>query len=505
MLINRSVVVSAAVVVALLVIGCGAPAGFDRTAAFPDRLADKIEHIVQSRLDAGLIPGAAVAIIDPRHGKFSRAYGFADVATERRSQIHDRYRVGSITKNFVAVAVLRLVEAGELGLHDRLSKFVAGIPNGDRITIWDLLGMRGGIVDFSSNSVFEPLMMADAAVARWTPEDTLRLIKRHRDKAQPPNYQTVYSNSEYFLLGLVLEKVTGRPVGVVINELIGAYGLHETGYPNDAVMPAPASHGYAYSGDVRTDVTMRTSPAVWGAAASVVSSVTDLASYAQSFGRGRLLRPESFEAQTSFVEGTSFGSTFEYGLGLMRAGSWLGHTGSVLGYTAITMYLPQRRVSVAITVNQNTFPGRQLYVDATLIWADIVDELYPGTLFAPHETQTASNPPLPKSADLTARIRAALDPATPAAGRQLRIADTDADPELFTKVARVYASYKIAVTVDKVTEIGPAQMLATTHTTSPYGNAPMVIPFYAVDGTWQISTEWACQQIFDEVESPACA
>ncbi|AFU02640.1 beta-lactamase [Nocardia brasiliensis ATCC 700358] len=211
-----------------------------------------------------MIPGAAVAIIDPRYGKFSRAYGFADVATERRSQIHDRYRVGSITKPFVAVAILRLVEAGELGLYDRLSKFVAGIPNGDRITIWDLLGMRGGVVDFSSDSVFEPLMMADAAMARWTPADTLRLIQRHRDKAQPPNYQTVYSNSEYFLLGLVLEKITGRPVGVVINELIGEYGLHETGYPNDAVMPAPASHGYAYSGDIRTDVTMRTAPAVWG-------------------------------------------------------------------------------------------------------------------------------------------------------------------------------------------------------------------------------------------------
>ncbi|WP_433521110.1 serine hydrolase domain-containing protein [Nocardia pseudovaccinii] len=484
------------VVAVLLTTGCGTTDS-DRAQAFPADLAGQIDQIMKSHIDAGLIPGAAVSIIDPEHGTYSQAYGVADIATGRRADVSDHYRVGSITKTFVATAVLRLADAQKLSLDDPLRKYVDAIPNGDTITVRDLLGMRGGVYDFAANPEFQPQLLTATPDRVWSTGDALRIIRDNPDKAGPPNSRTAYSNSEYLLLGLILEKVTGRPVRDVVNDLVGDYGLHDTGYPSDAALPTPDSRGYAYDKDVRTDVTARTPPTMWEAAGSLVASVPDLATYAAALGEGRFLEPRTATARTTFTNG--------YGLGLMSGGSWIGHSGGVLGYTSMTMYLPERKVSVAVAVNQYTPAYHSLLlIDATYIWTDLVAQLYPGTIPGLDNPPTA-HPPIPAPADLTAELAQALNPSIPASAKHLRIEGDDKDPDLVTKLARTYTHFAFEVTVDKTTDIGRNRLIATTSTTSPDGNAPMLIPLVPVDNAWRLDDGWVCMQIVaDGQQSPAC-
>lgn len=481
----------------LLTTGCGTTTDSDRAQAFPADLAGQIDQIMKSHIDAGLIPGAAVSIIDPEHGTYSQAYGLADTATGRRAEVSDHYRVGSITKTFVATAVLRLADAQKLSLDDPLRKYVDAIPNGDTITVRDLLGMRGGVYDFSTNPEFQPQLLTATPDRVWSIGDALRVIRDSPDKAQPPNSRTTYSNSEYLLLGLILEKVTGRPVRDVVNDLVGDYGLHDTGYPPDATLPTPDSRGYAYDKHVRTDVTARTPPTLWEAAGSLVASVPDLATYAAALGEGRFLEPRTATARTTFTDG--------YGLGLMRRGSWIGHGGAVLGYTSMTMYLPERKVSVAIAVNQYTPAYRPLLpIDATYIWTDLVAQLYPGTIPGLDNLPTAQ-PPIPAPADLTAELAQALNPSIPASAKNLRIEGDDKDSDLVTKLARAYAHSALEVTVDKTTDIGRGRLIATTSTTTSDGNVPMLIPLVPIDNAWRLDDGWVCRQIIaDGQQSPAC-
>ncbi|QVI21802.1 beta-lactamase family protein [Nocardia tengchongensis] len=420
------------------------------------------------------------------------------------ASVSDHYRVGSITKTFTATAVLRLADDGKLSLEDRLSRYVEGVPYGDTITIRDLLGMRGGVYDFAADPEFAPQVRVPAPDRSWTTDDTLRVIRTHADKAQPPNTRTAYSNSEYYLLGLVLERATGRPVGEVINGLARDYGL-DARYPNDTTVPTPESRGYAYAADVLTDVTTRTSPAVWGAAGAMTSTVTDLAAYAPVLTQGKFLQPETLRERTTFTAGTDAGTPMDYGLGLMRSGMWLGHTGAVLGDTAVTLYLPDRKISVAVVANQYEPSYKNLLpISALSIWQDIVVRLYPETvpwLTAPPST---SDPKVPSPAELTDQLRNTLDPTIPAAGKQLRASGDDKDPELTTKLARAYTG--ATVTVDKTTDHGDRIMYATARIAVAQKTVPMIIGFQARDGGWQLSNAWSCQQLALAGEnSPACS
>ncbi|MGW4352214.1 serine hydrolase domain-containing protein [Nocardia sp. NPDC004582] len=157
-----------------------------------------------------------IAIVDPEKGRYVRAYGVADPATGRAAQVGDHFRIGSITKTFTAAAVLRLVDDGRVRLTDTIEQYVAGVPNGAVITVGDLLGMRGGVYKLEGESGFTERGSARPPSGRWEDGDTLRAIIAHPERAKPPNQQTSYSNSEYYLLGLVLEKVTGKPLREVL-------------------------------------------------------------------------------------------------------------------------------------------------------------------------------------------------------------------------------------------------------------------------------------------------
>ncbi|MEV0251829.1 serine hydrolase domain-containing protein [Nocardia sp. NPDC050712] len=462
----------------------------------------ELDRMITARMDAGLIPGVLVGISDPRYGTFTKAYGVADVASGRPASVDDHVRIASVTKTFTATAILRLADEGRLALDTPMEQFVPGLPYGADITIGDLLGMHAGVIspDVADDAFLAQLLPAPPQ-RQWQEGDTLRAILDHPESATPPRTTPAYSNGGYYLLGSVLEKVTGRPVHQILTEIADQHGLHDTGYPTDATLPAPDSRGYAYDNGTLTDVTTRTPPALFGAAGSMYSTVTDLLRYAPLLARGDLLKPGTHALRTQFTDVERAG---EYGFGLQKIGSWLGHTGAVSGYTTKMMYLPEREVSVVVLANRNTEPMDPLRISAGDIWNAIVAELYPE--HAPHPAVAVESPlpAVPTVAELDARLQQALDPNLPATQKVLRISEDEADPELITEVARSFADAAAVLHIDKLTMLEHGTLMATATMTAGSRRIPQTIPFVPRDGTWRIANDWVCLSIGD-TGSPACS
>lgn len=497
-LVSRLGVVGVAgVLIGSLVAGCGSSE--DTTSAFPADVAQRIGEIVVPRMDAGLIPGAVVAVSDPKRGEFAEAYGVADIASGRAMDVADHVRIGSVTKTFTGTAVLRAVDEGKLSLDDPLAKFVPDVPNGETITVRDLLSMRGGVWGLEGDPVYGAQFGKEPPATEWRDEDRLRTIVAHPEKAQPPRTKAEYSNSEFYLLGMILEKVYGKPARDILNEVAADHGLRNTTYPADPTMPTPDSKGYTYFDDAPTDVTTRVPPALFGSAGAMVSTITDLADYTRKLGRGDLLKPETFQARTQFAD-----DSLGYGLGMFKVGQWIGHDGAVPGFSTFAAYLPEQDASVAVVVNQLTLPPDLLMINADMIWATIVRDLYPATL--PDTGQpTEPNPPLPDLATLNTQLRQALDPTIPANQKTLRVANNNQDPELITKLAEAYAPLSPSTyEINKLTPLDPGSLYATTVWSSTAGKYAVIIPFTAENNTWQLATYWACAQLPQPTTSPAC-
>ncbi|GAB2687609.1 serine hydrolase domain-containing protein [Nocardia thraciensis] len=480
----------------LLLAACGT--GEDDSKSLPPDLTAEVDRIVQSRMAAGMIPGAWVSIVDADRGAYARAFGQADHGAGRAATIGDHYRIGSVTKTFTATAVLRLVDQQRLSLDDPLERYVPGIPHGGAVRLADLLGMRSGVYDYTSDPEFVAAADADPPMAGWRPDDALRIIAAHPDEARPPRTETVYDNANYFLLGRVVEQVTGRPIRDVVNDLVAELGLTETSYPTDARLPDPAARGYAYEGAEPVDVTDRTPPTVYDAAGAMVSTISDMTRYARMLARGDLLGPRTQRARAQFTElGTS-----EYGLGLLRVGAWVGHNGAVAGYRTMVAHLPHRDVGIAVAVNQYSSPDL-LEMGAEDIWNAIVDELYPQTRGDGPPPPPAPRPATPAAADLQAGLRRTLDPAVAAADKPLTVADADRDPQLIDRLAASFDGAGATIRVDRVTDLGAA-VVATA--TMEFQGRPLLVnfPLVARDDAWRIPTDWACRSIPNPSASPAC-
>jgi D-alanyl-D-alanine carboxypeptidase len=295
------------------------------------------------------------------------------------------YRIASVTKTFTAQAVLRLADQGRLSLDDPLEEYVPDIPYGDEITIHHLLGMRGGVYDFVADETFLARYAADPLLPGWSPYDALEIIRAHADEATPPDQATVYSNSEYVLLGLVVERVTGRSAQRYTTSVIDDLGLRETSYPTTAALPEPFSHGYVNTdselapadpaAEEPRDVTS-SNPDVPFTAGAVVSTVPDMVRYAEQLATGAGLAPGTARLRQEWTPLTSTGIRVQYGLGVLQLGDWIGHNGSIFGYSDMVSHLPEQGASVVVMVNAADGEA----VPAMDLWDRIVTLLYPDSL-----------------------------------------------------------------------------------------------------------------------------
>lgn len=368
----------AAVLAALAITLVAAP--FASAAPLSPADAQFVDATVAQAMQAKRLPGVAVAISGPK-GTYEKAYGLGDTTTGAPFALDDHVRIASITKSFVATAILQQVRAGRLKLSDRLATYVKGVPNGRRITIRQVLAMRAGIYSFTDDQAFLDAFTADPTMA-FSPRDILAIIRRHKPNFAP-GARTLYSDSNYILLGLILEKVTGRTVESVITQgIIRPLGLTQTSFPTTPAMPSPFAHGYYAgpdsTGPTITDITA-VNPAVAWTAGAMISTVGDLQTWGQELLSGSLIGPKLQRERLRLgAIPNGSGPPVGYGLGILRFGDWYGHDGAIFGFSTETFQ--DRRTGAQVVVATNL--SSNFTTPAMDIFGAIVQHLYPDSIRA---------------------------------------------------------------------------------------------------------------------------
>lgn len=375
----------AAFVVVAVLGGCaptpsaGPTASPTRAAADPgidDETRAALDATVQEAFEATDLVGMAASVW-VGGDRWNSVLGVADLDSQEPYELDFRARIASVTKTFTATAVLQLVDAGEFALDDTLESFVPGIPNGDRITIEDLLGMTSGIFDYTSDQDFLAAFAADPAMP-FSPQDAIDIVLRHEPDFEP-DAQTVYCDTNYVLLGMIIEQVTRRPVHEVINdEVVAAIGMPDTSFPapDDKGVSEPHATSYTPTSDApdaELVVVGDLTPAISFTAGAMASTVDDLRQWADELVSGSLLSPE-LQARRLEVKPIVEGRiTISYGLGVMTIGPFVGHNGAILGNSTFVMRDADADVTVVISGNTAT----NFSSEATDIGLGLIHVLYP--------------------------------------------------------------------------------------------------------------------------------
>ncbi|KHD77448.1 hypothetical protein MB27_11920 [Actinoplanes utahensis] len=341
--------ISAVLALTLLSLVVAAPAG-----AAPPR--DELRKDLRAVVAAGAT--SAIAEITGPSGTRRAAAGVAELGRPTPAPVGGRFRIGSVSKTFLATVVLQLAAERRLTLDDTVERWLPGIvPDGDGITLRQLLDHTSGLYNYTAALDLSPAGWLPQRYRSWDPAELVALAT-----AKPPLFAPgtdwSYSNTNYVLLGMVVKAATGRHYSTEIQRrIIGPLGLRQTESPGERVrISGPHAHGYLPVGpagaEKPVDVTSY-NPSIADAAGDMISSTADLNRFFRALLGGRLLPPAQLDAMTT-MRTVAPGSG--YGLGLetttLSCGITLyGHGGGIFGYATNTLHTrdAKRQLSISVT------------------------------------------------------------------------------------------------------------------------------------------------------------
>lgn len=311
-----------------------------------------VDSIAERALTSGPIAGLSVAVVRGDSAIVSKGYGFADLENRVPATATTLYDIASVTKLLTAVAVLRLVEEGGLRLEDDVATLLPGFPvrhQGRRITVRHLLDHTSGLRDYE-----------DADTRRWLAEGTplsegfvLDFLTDHPLDFEPGSRWS-YSNSGYYLLALILRRITGEPFGRHIARSVARpLALTDTAPCDDPRVAERRSRGYEASGDSLVPGRLYALPGLMGDG-GLCSTVGDLARLPGALRRGSLLNDATLARMTRATELAS-GVSVDYGLGVRRGSldghALWGHTGGMGSYWSALVHYVETGTTIVVLVN----------------------------------------------------------------------------------------------------------------------------------------------------------
>ncbi|MER8095077.1 serine hydrolase domain-containing protein [Streptomyces goshikiensis] len=321
----------------------------------PDREA--LTKALKNTLAVGA-PGAMVRVTGSG-APLTQAEGVQDKTTGAAMDPNSRFRIGSVTKTFSAVVLLQLVDEGKLKLDDPVNTYLPGLLPDDRITVRHLLTHRSGLADYT-NAMFEHTVPGFEAVRNkvFTYQELVALSLREPRTAQPGASYS-YSNTNFVVVGMLIEKATGRTVAKEYERrIIKPLKMKNTSYvhPSTAIK-GPHAHGYLHPDEAGAPLVDSTEQTVsWAqSAGAMISTTADLNTFMSGLLGGKLLSAGTMDAMTT-VTPTDATNTRFYGLGLRRydlscGTSVYGHTGTVQGFYTYAFATRDGRRSIAAMAN----------------------------------------------------------------------------------------------------------------------------------------------------------
>ncbi|MFK0232050.1 serine hydrolase domain-containing protein [Streptomyces vinaceus] len=298
------------------------------------------------------------------------------------------FRTGSVGIVYMATALLALVDEGQVGLDDPLSKWLPEVPHADEITLRMLGSSTSGIHDYVTDPVFLKEIEAKPFRA-WTPTDTLAITSRH-PLWYAPGTGWSYSHENFQLLGAALAKITGKPLDRVLQDLvIGPLGLRETRNSATPEIPVPALHAFTSERGTYEESSYWNPSWTTAPGAVLTGDICDLATSARGIGTGALLSKEAFRTQLNpgtVGLGTSTKEcpapycrknteALHFGFGVLVLRDWIATNPSFSGYAAVSAYLPAQDLSIAVSVTKG--PSSPEGNSASTVAERIAKELAP--------------------------------------------------------------------------------------------------------------------------------
>jgi D-alanyl-D-alanine carboxypeptidase len=374
---RRTRVLAACLASAVIALGVAAPAAAHTSLPPLDHaavLAD-IPAVVQNGAPAFVVGGA------DESGQWSAAAGSSNVQTGKPASPDAAFRIGSISKTFVAVAILQLVAAGRIGLDTPIGHYLPGLlARGNVITIRELLEHRAGL-----GWTVLPTYYSIGASCQ-TNYDPVALVKGADWQLFEPGTSWSYSNPGYIALELVIQKVTGKPYQQVLRQqIVEPLGLAHTSFQEDKpVWPGPYLHGYTDfttndAGAPLPGLVDRTNckTSIFGAAGSGISTTSDLITFMRALIHGRLLPDKLYRQMIAGVPIDPTDPTVTYGLGIFHefnafgcGDDTIGNTGGVFGYESelIASVDGMRTIASGVSV----FPGNAA-IDSSWTSAEVAE------------------------------------------------------------------------------------------------------------------------------------
>ena len=319
-------------------------------------IAGRIDALVAPHYKAG-DPGATLLVTRDGKTLLRKSYGMADVGKGIKLEPAAAMRLGSVTKQFTSTAILMLADEGKLSLSDPIVKFLPDYPaHGKKITIEHLLTHTSGAPSYTNSLTFTLLSGREKSVTE--------VIDSFKDEPLEfePGTRYAYSNSGYFLLGAIIEKVSRQPYPQFLQQRIFApLGMTQTGYESpDTVRATPViGHAGKLWGGFGAASSISMSQVY--AAGALVSTVDDMAKWDAAVSSGKLLKAATWkQAFTPYTLADGKSTTYGYGwqMAKVRGAHEIGHGGDINGYSAYTLRLPEKKVYVALLTNADSSVDR---------------------------------------------------------------------------------------------------------------------------------------------------
>jgi CubicO group peptidase (beta-lactamase class C family) len=294
----------------------------------------------------------AIAIREGNKVVFEKAYGFADAENKVKAAANTKYKIGSITKMFTSAIIFQLIEEKKLTLDTKLSVFYPQIKNADKITISNLLNHSSGIFNFTSDPGFTSFN-----TIHQTKEMMLNRLAGYKADFDP-GAKAEYSNSNYMLLGYIIEDITKKPYKESVAErVVKKAGLKNTYYYGAIDPKKNEAFSYSFNGKAWEKREQWEESLVF-AAGALQSTPADLTQFIKALFDGKIIKKESLAEMTKMEHGYGRG-IFNFPFGERK---FFGHNGGIEGFTSVLGYYPKEDMSFSLTVNGDNYDANDIVI-----------------------------------------------------------------------------------------------------------------------------------------------
>ena len=313
----------------------------------PAQTVTDVDAVVQKAVDSKRIPAAGVAVVKDGKVVLAKGYGMADVDSSTAANENTVFQIASVTKQFTAAGIMLLVEDGKLKLDDPLGKYVPNVPaKWSSVTVRQLLNQVSGIPNYTEGR----RLVNDK---NYTKTEILGLVKEV-PPAFDPGTKWAYSNTNYFLLGMVIEKASGKSYPDFMRDRVfKPLGMRSTEVNTSGLKFKNAATGYDFK-DGKWEKAELDDPSQPFAAGAIISTPADMAKWSIAVSEGKLLKKTSWDeifASGKLVNGNATNYGFGWEIGKIGEVNYLAHSGGIGGFGSYHIRFPTENLSIVVLTN----------------------------------------------------------------------------------------------------------------------------------------------------------